>query len=505
MNHEASTQLKIAQKTLLGGKIKYKMLKYINIILFIIFFSLSIVYSNDIQKMVEYNKPSVVLVNLEINGVIVFKVPISNQVAMQELEDEITNLALSGSLGYTEEEIKRNIIKYMLNKISKDPNKYLVPSSREKRVEIRIGALGSGVIINPNGYVLTATHVVAMEEEEIKSIIINQFLDQVIGEDLFTSFENQIGMSISKEDEKLLSIAVKKYLIANIVGLDYEKKVYVILGVADKGKANIGIHLKPASIIKIGSSEKISDIVNMGRDLAIVKIDQTNLPTSLIAEQEPTEGSEVVVVGYPATVHVFWGWLFDHHTILKPTITKGIISSIRTSNKGVRVIQTDATTNKGNSGGPGYNSEGKIIGTVSWGLLDPRLGVSTKNYAILVSCSEIQNFIKEANIQNIQSDVDKNYQKGIDEYYQQRYRSALNYFKKVQDLYPDHPYVKEYIINCQTNISQGKDRSGITFDNNTTIILLIAFGILSCGALVFLIGAFVFYFFFFRKKASKNN
>ncbi|MFN3478704.1 MAG: trypsin-like serine protease, partial [bacterium] len=176
---------------------------------------------------------------------------------------------------------------------------------------------------------------------------------------------------------------------------------------------------------------------------------------------------------------------------------------IRTSSKGVRVIQTDATVSGGNSGGPAYNDEGKIIGTVSWGILDPEVGVATQNYNILVSCQEINNFLKESGVQNVQSEVDINYRKAIDAYFEQKYRTAQNYFKKVEQLYPDHPYVKEYLVNCQTNIDQGKDRSGIDLSSNTAIILIIV-GALFCGG-IFLLGvAIAIYFIFFRKKPASQ-
>lgn len=455
----------------------------------------------ELQKIIEYNKPAVVLMYVEISGKVSFSQPIVNQNAIQNLQMKIVELAYSGALGSTEEEIQRNAIRYILAEMAKNPNKYLIPSKRVKTVEVSTGAVGSGVIINPNGYILTATHVVAMEEEELKKTVIDNFLINILKEDLFTAFESEVGIQLSPEEEKLLVKAVVGYITANIVDFSYQKRVYAGLGVAEKGKSNIGAFFKPANIIKLGSSERIKDIVDMGRDIAIVKIDQTNLPTSIVADQEPTEGSEITVLGYPAKVHVFAGPIFDHFSILKPTVTRGIVSAVRTSSKGVRVIQTDATISGGNSGGPAYNSEGKIIGTVSWSIVDPRIGLQTQNYGILVSCAEIQNFLKEANIQNVQSEIDKNYQKGIDEYFEQRYRNAIRYFKKVQELYPDHPYVKEYIINSQTYIDQGKDRSGISFDNNTIIILGVI-AVLLCGGIFIILAGIVVYFIFFRKKPS---
>ncbi|MFN4220120.1 MAG: trypsin-like peptidase domain-containing protein [bacterium] len=477
-------------------------LKNLIFVIFILLFIFLFSYANT-QKIVEYNKPAVVLIYMDISGNVTFNVPRVNENAINQLQNEIMNLAYSGAFGTTEEEMKKNITKYIFQKMVQNPTRYLVPSKRQKSVQVNTGAVGSGVVINPNGYILTATHVVSMEEEELKKTVAQKFLSSVITEELFYNFEQEAGIELSQEEEKLLASAVLKYLLSNITSINYDKKIYVGLGVAEKGKSNVGAFFKPATIIKLGSSEKVSDIVDMGRDIAIIKIDQNNLPVSLVSEVEPTEASEIVVIGYPAKVHFFAGNLFDNFTILKPTVTKGIVSAIRTSNKGVRVIQTDATVSGGNSGGPAYNDEGKIIGTVSWGILDPQIGVATQNYNILVSCQEINNFLKEAGVQNVQSEVDINYRKAIDAYFEQKYRTAQNYFKKVEQLYPDHPYVKEYLVNCQTNIDQGKDRSGINLGSNTTIILIIV-GLLFCGGIFLLSVAVTIYFIFFRKKPASK-
>ena len=47
--------------------------------------------------------------------------------------------------------------------------------------------------------------------------------------------------------------------------------------------------------------------------------------------------------------------------LLEATVTRGIVSAIRTAND-VTFVQTDAAINPGNSGGPLLNSYGEVIG-----------------------------------------------------------------------------------------------------------------------------------------------
>src|SRR6516164_8233878 len=50
------------------------------------------------------------------------------------------------------------------------------------------------------------------------------------------------------------------------------------------------------------------------------------------------------------------------------SVTAGILSSVRDSGDGFKVLQTDAAVNPGNSGGPLVNSKGQAIGVVSFKL-----------------------------------------------------------------------------------------------------------------------------------------
>src|ERR1700678_2910496 len=94
--------------------------------------------------------------------------------------------------------------------------------------------------------------------------------------------------------------------------------------------------------------------VDKGHDLALVKINAPNLvPATLSDSSGLAVGQRVYAIGNP------FG--------LSGTMTRGIISAIR-SIKGPQgnpiedAIQTDASVNPGNSGGPLLNSRGEVIG-----------------------------------------------------------------------------------------------------------------------------------------------
>ena len=99
-------------------------------------------------------------------------------------------------------------------------------------------------------------------------------------------------------------------------------------------------------------------------DLAILKLENPYPKKFAIDSKnfaEPKIGADVISIGYPGI-----GITFD-----QPTITQGIISKIFDDETGI--ILTTAAINQGNSGGPIFNLEGKLVG-VSFATLD-KLGV----------------------------------------------------------------------------------------------------------------------------------
>jgi len=88
-------------------------------------------------------------------------------------------------------------------------------------------------------------------------------------------------------------------------------------------------------------------------DLAVIRIDATDLPTLKLGTSAGLRpGDFAIAIGNPVGL--------DH------TVTFGIISAVardvRNVNQNINFIQTDAAINPGNSGGPLLNLDGEVIG-----------------------------------------------------------------------------------------------------------------------------------------------
>jgi serine protease Do len=148
--------------------------------------------------------------------------------------------------------------------------------SPQRQGKQTLQGLGSGVIVSPDGYILTANHVVSGAEE-------------------------------------------------------------IMIG--------LGTDLRRLKAKKVGTDP--------GTDVALLKIDEKNLPAITFADSEKARAGDIVLaIGNP------FG--------LRQTVTMGIISAVGRGGMGIvdyeNFIKTDAAINMGNSGGGLVDTEGRLLG-----------------------------------------------------------------------------------------------------------------------------------------------
>jgi S1-C subfamily serine protease len=106
------------------------------------------------------------------------------------------------------------------------------------------------------------------------------------------------------------------------------------------------------------------------KDIAIIKIPGFDLPTVALGNSNNVQvGEPVLAVGSPLG--------------LQGTVTTGVVSSIRDdpTGGGFKVLQTDASVNPGNSGGPLVNRQAEVIGIVTFKIR----GGENLNFAIPIN------------------------------------------------------------------------------------------------------------------------
>lgn len=164
------------------------------------------------------------------------------------------------------------------------------PLHEENRAQtaliVRQHAVGSGVIVDPNGYIITNAHVV----EGAQRI--------------------RVALPLPGDSGRAVPVGKRHILEARLVGMHKET------------------------------------------DLALLKIEETELPTlTLLAQQRARVGQLVLAIGSPEG--------------LQNSVTMGVVSAVARQpdpEKAITYIQTDAPINPGNSGGPLVDTNGAVLG-----------------------------------------------------------------------------------------------------------------------------------------------
>jgi hypothetical protein len=291
------------------------------------------------------------------------------------------------------------------------------------RINSFYGGFGSGAFVHPDGYIVTNAHVVETYNHTEKQRWQNLALDFV--KTLITRY------GLTKEQ----AIALVTTGTARL------ESINTVFMVVTPGGEELPFDLK-----EIGSPAGEKD----GKDVAIIKVEGRNFPTLRLGDSDKIRtGERIFVAGYPGDADLgSWG---NRKSQLEWSWAPGSISSDRKATaQGSPLIQVNAEGVKpGNSGGPVLNSDGQIIGLLTFGTAGgPHWAMATRT---------VQEYIRKAGISNETSLTDTAYKDGLNFYWQGYYSKAVVKFEEVRRLYPKHSEADALVAECQNNITQGND------------------------------------------------
>lgn len=154
------------------------------------------------------------------------------------------------------------------------------------------------------------------------------------------------------------AVALRKRVSPSVVVVTSDKGLGSGVVISPDGRIGTSLHvIRDANTLMVEASngEKYAGVTVLAfdvvRDLAILRVPGFDLPAAELGNSaDVAVGEPVLLIGAPRG--------------LTGTITAGIVSAVRDDpfGGGFKVIQTDAETNPGNSGGPLVNSRGQVIG-----------------------------------------------------------------------------------------------------------------------------------------------
>jgi serine protease Do len=341
----------------------------------------------------------------------------------------------------------------LVEEIFANPLKYMQPTQKIIRQKATVTSQGTGFIVSEDGYVVTNAHVVSNEgdglkqelaETSLKEIVTNNC--QKVWQDL-EPIQESVGETIgTREFFQLCSKGSVEYFAKYMQVNNINTQVYTSIGeVAPSDDPSKNGYL--SAVKKVGEPAP-------GKDVAILKIEAKNLPTIALGDDAPLEmGDAMFVLGYPAFSSI------DGEKALEPSLTSGLLSARQVTPGGWEAMQTNAAMNPGNSGGPVFDQQAKVIGIATFGSIDPRTGSAAQGVNFAIPISVVNEFLKEVNVEPAEGKLSQQYRQGIQQFEAGYYSKAITTFRNIQDVNPKFPYVQEYLSDARSALDEKGDRA----------------------------------------------
>ncbi|MCL5666440.1 MAG: S1C family serine protease [Patescibacteria group bacterium] len=268
---------------------------------------------------------------------------------------------------------------------------------------------GSGFIVNPDGYILTNSHVIS--QETIKELYLEDALRSAI-EAKTNSLSTEEIRNLFPSQEALANFAAQSLDLVQKNSSFTLKSVITVLNPS----ASVD------DLITLSKTGFIANIISINenffkdeKDVGLIKIAGRNLPAVQLGDAGRVNvGNKIYVFGFPATAEL------NGRSPLESTFTQGIVSAIKNSqNREFKVFQTDAKISQGSSGGPLFNNKGEVVGIVTFQTSASLQGIGD-NFAFAVPVNLAQEVLQKARVSN-----DTNG-------YWQHFQTGLQYFNKGQ-------------------------------------------------------------------------
>ena len=388
--------------------------------------------------------PGIQLIATTYTATVTVAIPTVNQGALNTLVNRLILQAATGVIGTSDAEISEAIVAAIV----KAPGRYFVATSQTYSDTASVIGVGTGWVITPDGYIVTAAHVVEADPQELAPEFAAKTLTKV--SNAFVRGLSSGTTSFNRSQVNRLGRAVTKWFAGHMSVSDLRTDVAALVaqGSVSQGKKQEAVS---AQVVDAG-------VPYPGNDVALLKIDGVdNMPTLELGEDgDVAEGSTLHVAGYPAA-STFSGGLSAASRV-QPTVTEGPITAIKYTADDMPVFQTQAPASPGNSGGPVLDDEAKVVGVLVASAVGSD-GVALEGQEFVIPVSVVQEMLDANGVQSEPSDTSTSYDDAVDAFYQEHYKDALPLFQKAKELYPDHPYVDQFLNDTNAGIANGDDKS----------------------------------------------
>ena len=394
------------------------------------------------RRLFDQSRPGVELITAKFTGELAVPQPQLSAASRRALQARVLERIQRGEVPANEAAARNAVIA----EIVRDPLRWFTAGDRIDRMDLKVSAMGSGFSIGADGYIVTNAHVVAPQSETLKAT----FLREGFGDEFQDSLQHLVEGGVPQSLATKLLEAGLRWATRRSKLSHFKRRLEAVTSSGTGGAVNSGKG-RPAELITAGREIP-------GKDVAVIKVAASNMATVQLGDDTAlSTGDRLFVLGFPGPAT--FSPVLSKESQKEPTLTQGVLSAKKTASEGFTVLQTDAAMTHGNSGGPVFDEQGRVVGVATFGSVDPETGREVAGLNFAVPVSVVNELLTRAKVKPVAGTATENYRLGLDAFEKQWYKRALPLFKEVKRLDPAHPTVDKFIKDSQNGIAQGRDRT----------------------------------------------
>jgi serine protease Do len=295
---------------------------------------------------------------------------------------------------------------------------------------------GSGTFISSHGDILTADHVINPPHDQSLS----QFLDDLAAQDVaaYINLNAKPGSQVTADqvDQEL-----KSGQLASTPNYDPASSEVFLntsytgpLSAPDFSSLPSQIH---AAVDRIEKESSFND-----KDVAIIHVGMNDMPSVQLGDSgNVQQQDQLTIIGFPGN-----GDVSNKPTdLLTASVNSINVSSIKTTDSGAQLIQVGGNVEHGDSGGPALDSNGAVVGIVSFGLSSPN---SPGGTSFLQASNSARELVQSLNLDTAPGAFQKAWSKAFADYASNapgHWHKAQQEFQQIAANYPLFKGVTPYL------------------------------------------------------------
>jgi serine protease Do len=315
-------------------------------------------------------------------------------------------------------------------------NDVTFPQGSGKAYELQLS--GSGTFISSKGDILTADHVVNPPAEA---------LQQAAAQDVANYIDQNPKLGLGSITADQAAQALQSGQIQSSASYD-TKTSQVFLSTSYTGPltaqdlASVPSQYQ-ATVDKIEKESAVDQ-----EDTAIVHAPfNFDTPSVQLGDSSSVQQQDqLTIIGFPGN-----GDVSQKPTdLLTSSVNTISVSSIKSTDNGAPVIQVSGNVEHGDSGGPALDSNGEVVGIVSFGLASP--GSSAGNTSFLQASNSARTLIQSLNLDTTPGQFQKLWSQAFTSYAANtrgHWHTAAQQFQLLATQYPQFQAVKPYLTYAQ--------------------------------------------------------